>query len=392
MKKVIIALTILLFSFPFSPLIRFVHAQEANPCKADPGQVKYEDAEQFGFEITKSQKTDPAFPIVFGQDLEEKTGIKITIEIQSTPGKISYETHDGYTDKCIGYPTRQDGLDLCYPYHKDGNHYYMTSVPICTPHENEEVYRNIRGESLQVWLAPSEDTLKWLGWNTTGLKGGQYPLRYVFPEKWSLGTWTPEGFTTVGSDLMYTEEQIDRFIAENPGFEFLKSDPREEDLPSYALLRTKDPMTEEGAPQRALALFGEFYSWYRMGKISSPGECLVNRLGTYGICGTSTNLSQSDPSEELFNADLTAKGITYLRLDMYNVPMDLPGQWYIGARVSVEPATYDNGRRTEVVPDPMKLSRYPTNGYELMTDEHTFLVYILISTPCNGAEMGGCDT
>ena len=191
---------------------------------------------------------------------------------------------------------------------------------------------------------------------------------------------------------MYTEEQIERFIAENPGFEFLKSDPREEELPTYALIRIKDPQTVVTSAERALALFGEFYNWYRSGNevISGSGQCLVGRMGTNGICGTSTNLSQADPSLELFNADLTAAGITSLRLDMYNIPMDLPGTWYIGVSVAVFPAVYDNGRRTEVIEDYSKLGRSPDQGYKYK--EHSFDVYILVSTLCNAAEEGGCDS
>jgi hypothetical protein len=376
---------VLILIFPFS---RVAKAVEANPCKEDSGVVTYQDSQQMGFGITFPEKIAPPYPIVFGQDLEEKTGVTIKIEIKSTPGTISYETFDGYSDECIGHPTWEDGMQGCPPYYADNQYYFITRVPKCTRHENEVVYRTILGDSLKAWLVPSPETLTWLGWDTQSTQG-RYPLRYMFPEKWSLGTWTPEGYTTVGSDLMYTEEQIDRFIAANPGFEFLKSDPREQELPSYALVRVKDPTTGENDSLRALGLFGEFSSWYSYGQISQPGECLVTRTGTYGVCGTETNISQSDPSQELFNADLSAEGITYLRLGMYNIPMDLPGEWYVGVSVSVRPATYDNGRRTEVS-DPMRRSRYPGNYYE--PAEHSFLVYILISTPCNSMEIGGCDS
>jgi hypothetical protein len=34
--------------------------------------------------------------------------------------------------------------------------------------------------------------------------------------------------------------------------------------------------------------------------------------------------------------------------------------------------------------------RQPGNGYD--PTDYTFIVYILISTPCNSAEIGGCET
>jgi hypothetical protein len=183
------------------------------------------------------------------------------------------------------------------------------------------VYRTINGESLKVWLVPTEDTLLWLGWNTQKTKG-KYPLRYMFPEKWALGTWTPGGFTTVGSYFMFTEEQIESFIAANPGFEFLKGDPRMEDIPTYALQRAQDPNLPT---QRVLALFGEYINWYTQGTTTIGGLCLVDRPGTKGRCQTATNLTVGDPSMAAFNADLSAEGITYLRVELLNVPMDLPG-------------------------------------------------------------------
>jgi hypothetical protein len=389
MKKVFICLIICLFFSWMSPFTKIARAQESNPCKPDPGTVIYNDKEGFGFDIAFPEEISPPYPIVFGQDLEKKTGVTIKIEIKSTPGMISYETFDGYSDECIGYPTYEQGMKSCPPYYSKGIYYCTARVPKCTTRTENEVYRTISGESMKVWLVPSPETLSWLRWDTN-IINGKYPLRDLFPEKWSLGTWTPGGFTTVGSDLMYTEEQIDQFIAENPDFEFLKSDPRVEELPSYALVRVQDPTTGGYTPMRALGLFGEFYGWYRYGHISSQGECLVNRTRTYGVCGTETNISRSDPSQEFFNADLSAEGITDLRLGLYNIPVDLPGEWYVGVSVSVRPAKYDNGRRTEVVPDSSKTRRYPGNGYDPTEQEHTFIVYVLVSAPCNSAEVDGC--
>jgi hypothetical protein len=359
-------------------------AQGDNPCALDPGKVTYQDIEIYGFDITRAEMTFPEYPIVIGQDMEEQTGVDITVEIQSSPGEIDYQTFDGYTEECVGPTVWEDGPESCPPYYANGKHYFNRQIPICTAHEEKEVYRTINGESLKVWLVPTDETLKWLGWNTEGTEG-KYPLRYMFPEMWALGTWTPGGFTTVGSYFMFTEEQIEAFIAANPGFEFLKGDPRMEDIPTYALQRVRDPNLPT---QRVLALFGEYINWYTQGTTKIGGPCLVDRPGTKGRCQTATNLTVGDPSKAAFNADLSAEGITYLRVELLNVPMNLPGDWYIGVSITVRPAKYGKGQRTETVEDQSKLHRDPTSGYSL--DDHSFTTYILISTLCNSAEIDGC--
>jgi hypothetical protein len=368
--------------------IQPARALAGNPCAPDPGIVKFKGDEEYGFDITNAKKDYPEYPIVIGQDMKEQTGVDITIEIQSAPGKIAYETFDGYGEECVGQAAWEDGPKSCPPYYSNNQYFYLRQVPKCTSHE-EEVYRTIIGETVKVWLIPTEETLNWLGWNAQKT-GDKYPLRFLFPEKWALGTWTPGGFTTVGSDYMFTEEQIDAFIAKNPGFEFLKGDPRMEDIPTYALQRAEDPSGNPMAAQRVLALFGEFTNWYTHTATTAGGPCLVDRTGTQGHCQTATNLSMGNSKTVLFNADLGAEGITYLRVELLNVPMDLPGDWYIGVNVSVWPAKYDNGRRTETVADPSLLHRDPAEGYTLK--DHIFTTYILVSTLCNSAEIGGCET
>jgi hypothetical protein len=81
--------------------IHSVRAQVENPCAPDPGIVTFE-VDDYGFEITRAEKTFPKFPIVIGQDMEEQTGVDITVEIQSRPGEIDYQTFDGDTEECVG--------------------------------------------------------------------------------------------------------------------------------------------------------------------------------------------------------------------------------------------------------------------------------------------------
>ncbi|MBN1438549.1 MAG: hypothetical protein JW929_03990 [Anaerolineales bacterium] len=355
-------------------------AQAADPCEGYPVKVTFPDKEEFGFEITLAKKTTPEYPIVIGQDMEEQTGVSITVEIASLPMTVTYWA-PVEVEECVEDRTRRGYDDDCPP------HYFLTKVRKCVEVKGEPVRRTIIGNSLKVWLEPSEETLDWLGWNIDYLAVKEYPLRYMFPEEWSLGTWTPEGYTTVGEDFIYTEEQIDALIAANPGFEFLKGDPRPEDIPTHALVRAQDPV--EGAGKRVLALYGEFINWYTQGWTTLEGACLIERPGMKNArCQTATNLSQMTPGTGFFNADLDAPGITYLRLDLLNAPMDLPGVWYVGVSVMVNPAKYYNGQRLE--PNWMNANThiYPGHGYE--KEGSKFTVYILISTLCNSAEIDGC--
>jgi hypothetical protein len=378
-----------------------VQAQEINPCKPDDGNVTYYRSDEFGkmkksddaygFKI-KAEKYSPNFPIVIGQDMKEKTGVSLSVEVISDTGKITYESFDGYRDECIGHNTWQKGMEGCEPYYMSGMYYQWTTVPICTLHKDEIVHRTIDARTLKVWLVPTEKTVKWLGWDTEESQTGPYPLRYMFPEQWAVGVWTPEGYTTVGGDL-YTEQQIEQFFAEHPELNFLKADPRYEDLPTYALRRVTSPVQDPEHKSRVLALFGEFHGLpqYDVGPISQQGQCLVNdRPQMRGECHVSTNLSADSFYGDFREADLTAKGITYLSLALTNVPMDLPGEWYIGVSVYVFPATYDLGRRTESIePDSKYLNQNPINGYEL--DDSIFTVYVLISTPCDGSDAKACN-
>ncbi|MBN1438551.1 MAG: hypothetical protein JW929_04000 [Anaerolineales bacterium] len=377
MKKMKSCLWIVLLSIAaLKPVI--VYAEEDITCEEYPVAVKFPgDEQQYGFAVTGAKKISPEYPIVIGQDMEEKTGVDLTVEVSSLPMTVTYWAPVEVME-CVEDKNRKGYDDDCPP------QYFMTKVRKCVEVKDEPVRRTIIGASLQVWLEPAEVTRKWLGWSTDD--DNHYPLRYVFPEKWALGTWTPEGFTTVGSDFMFTEAQIDAIIAQNPGFEFLKGDPRAEDIPTYALTRVQDPTTDAARAQRVLALYGEFTNWYTGAPTTADGPCLVDNRITDGYCQTATNLSMTTPETELFNADLNAEGITYIRLDLRQVPMDLPGEWFIGVSVKVNPAKYYHETRTE--PSPANLHMDTGNGYR--KDNSKFTVYILISTLCNSAEVDGC--
>jgi hypothetical protein len=372
-----IALICLIYLLPVEDVVQ---AQAGIVCHPDPRVVTYPSDDKHGFDITRAEKTYPNFPLIVTQD-PKHTGTNIVVEIRSYPGIISYETYD---EVCIGFDRPQRGLTSCSPYFSAGQYYFLQGT--CTPH-TETVFRYIEGESLKVWLEPTLDTKKWLGWSTESLGNDNYPLRYLFPEKWALGTWTPEGFTTEGDLGLWTEEEIRKFLAEHPGYNFLKADPRHNKIPSQYLPLAEDPLDRNG---QVVPLFGEgFTTWDPFGPVTQKGGCLIAGTGPdgQGYCAITVN----DRTDPLFgSADLDADNITFLSVSFSRIPMDLPGEWHIAVKISVRPAVYAGGKE-EKIANPDDFIRMPNGGFEHLLPEHAFLTYMWISTPCNPNEIHGCD-
>jgi hypothetical protein len=379
MRKVMGAFFLLLLLSAIFPEHHYVLAQSGIVCDPGDGDVAYETDKDFGFSITRAEKTYPNFPLIVTQD-PKHTGVNIVVEVQSYPGTISYEVE---TKKCAAFDEPQKGMELCSPYFSHGKYYYEK---ITCEQRTETVYRYIDGTSLKVWLEPTADTMRWLGWAKEN--PGEYPLRYMYPEKWSLGTWTPEGFTTEGDLGLWTEEEILQFLEEHPGYNFLKADPRHNEIPTMFLPLAQDPLpSSEG--KRVIPLFGDdFTVWGGQGALFSGDRCMITGGGPDGnaYCAKTVN----DTDDPMFGSvDLEAKNITRLRVSFSHIPMDIPGEWHIAVRVAVHRAVY-NGNKLEKLEDEMELMRMPGFGYTHDTPEQTFITYMWISTPCNPAEVDGC--
>jgi hypothetical protein len=171
---------------------------------------------------------------------------------------------------------------------------------------------------------------------------------------------------------------------------FLKADPREMDLPTQFFVLAKDPYPTGGGSGRVIPLFGEYDTWGGFGTITGPDHCLIEGKGPggpgeQGHCAKTVNGHDDSMAgaPNIFSGDITS-----LIVNLSHIPLDLPGEWYVGVAVSVTHATY-NGGKPEVISNPNNTFRYPGMGFKLA--DHSFLSYIWISTPCNGAEVGACD-
>jgi hypothetical protein len=400
MRKMMLIAVCLPGIFLADPARGIVRAQEGGECPYD-GKITYSGGGDYGFEITQAQKTAPEYPVIVTQDddpVDWDTGLDIGVEIVSYPGTVTYKTH---AVECAGYERYQYGKESCEPYYSGGLYYYQTDV--CIPH-TETVYRYIDREHLQIWLVPSDKTKKWLGW--TSLKEDEYPLRYLFPDRWQLGIWTPDGYTTQGDNGLWTEQAIDEFFAEHPEYNFLKADPQTYELPTKYL----ELADMEGA--KVIPLFGgEFYTWGANQIIGSYGEgnrCLIRGKGPHGIgdCIIYSNYGDSSvfsPSVPMFGQpDIPDGDIHKLYFDFSQIPMDLPGQWSVAVSVNVFRAVYGVGvldsdestsgndrlGKLEIIENSEFLYRSEKNGYETAIPEHTFLVWMWISTPCDPKNEG----
>jgi len=145
--------------------------------------------------------------VVFGQDPEEE-GVGVTVTLTPVTGDI---VHNEWVKKCTYYGKYQDktrkgqecGINIYGYYYEE-----TECEAVRTPGASRKV------NDVRVWLEPSEDTNSWLGWKQ-GEPGGKATLRYMFPEKWMVGTWTEDGFTTTGTpDLSWYSSYLTKIINE----------------------------------------------------------------------------------------------------------------------------------------------------------------------------------
>jgi hypothetical protein len=264
-----------------------------------------------------------------------------------------------------------------------GGYYCWNTRVECVP-DTIKVYRDIDISSIKVWLDPDPETLLWLG-SVANAKERKWPLRYMYPDKWALGYWEPNDTVRTEQDpRLDTDWRIKRFIDKYPDYEFIKADPRGSDLPSSDMEIIADPM---GSGHSVIALFGDFglSNPKNQTKVSNP----LCRIGMgKGACVTTPQYW--DPQQR-FIYDFT--------INLNNVPLDLPGNWYVGVEFMGRPAeaTINGMPWFEKIPpeEKMNLKVFPGHGYIMKVDEsddtHKFTSYAIISTICNDLEPYGCE-
>jgi hypothetical protein len=402
-------------------------------------------------------KVSPANVVVVGQDPDEE-GVTIEVKVTSHYGAIEHE--DWVTDKiCEGVGSARppglctsDEIDM-YGTTGKGPNYILGSHSHCSDtahlsnasspgYPDTTVYRPVK--NIQVWLEPSGKTSDWLGWSTANVN--RAPVRYIYPERWSVGNWLPDDqYTTRRAlderwDIPYYKEWLEKMGE----FNFLAGDVRlETPLWSVTMAEVMDSFTNT---TKGLGIFGEMPS---AGAVAYAGsstsgtpielDCGFLKNGYYGLGPLMGGLFSADSVpgwydyKGYFGYDFLQKsgqiycvpekwtdsaaavegvpGTTDGAVYTYTfnrIPMDLPGQWYIRVRVELGLASFENYDAagsprtiTEKIPDDWLVDTkwFPTSSDNYLDeldydnkveDAGFFYSYILLTTPCNPDEEGGC--
>ena len=354
----------------------------------------------------KPRKYLPNNVVVIGQD-PTREGVTIKVTVQQMPGSIDYE-RPVTTFRCTHYSKAQSGRETCPArsspdYDGTNYYYYLDSETYCQPtntlDDNIDVRR--RMISIKIWLQPSLDTFEWLGWSATTSRG-RSALRFLFPEKWMVGNWTDYGFVTRGAqgNIGFSTDYYKQWLEKMGQYDFLAGDSMGDNaIWSISLPRVISPLDNK---TNSLGMMGVFdnalntpsnvggASYY-----SCPSIPPDNHSEDVGWTPIETN---SNCSEVLPDA---GNDFTHM-ITLNNVPLDLPGEWFIGVAVEMIPAVFEDpdGTYHTEAPGwgvevgkwflPQTEKNFSEIGYNLGEAPASFFSYILLSTPCNGQEVNGC--
>jgi hypothetical protein len=400
--------------------VRYINAQSGN-CDfvGTLMQSRGEALDPASGVTVESQILEPNNVVVVGQDPEE-VGVSIEITIKSQIGVIEHDETIG-SQVCRHYGQEQSGMQGCdgkasspdYPTYGNKGHYYFRTETRCIRHYSNEspgfpaenVYRKVKG--VRVWLEPSKATTEWLGWGMT-TSGGRASVRYIYPSRWMVGNWEGDGFSTQRTldarwDIPYYQNWLETVGA----VDFLAGDAYSGPLWSMTMPEVASPMTNV----MALGVTGEMkVSNSFAGSDSIPSASATEVVNCLDL---KTKYIEYDPNflkkSYQINCpsnppyDTSSSGIYTMTFE--HIPMDLPGQWYIGVMVELDRAKFINvdyyGTK-ELTENPSawitddETQWFPIEDYDEISYENEvegssfFFSYILLTSPCNNLEENGC--
>ena len=390
-----IGLVILLFGMEPQNIL----AQELNGCAGNPptfknssgGRLSPLSGVTISVEILAGGNSTVQNFVVFGQDPEEE-GLSLTVKVTPEVGIVSYDEKvpttycvDTYENDAIAYSKY---CEMGYPYSKQ---YRYKTIEECHSGITSPAQRTIK--NIKVWLEPSDQTSRWLGWSQSG-EGEKAPLRYMFPDKWMVGNWTADGFTTIGTpDLSWSETYYQNWLSQMAGYNFLAGDTAAmTNLWSVTLVEVESPSL---SPIQSLGIFGNlnpgmYFNPHPSGSTSGSQNISYDEMNSYKKLNWATsNYVSTDPLPPYLKS---------LELTMRHIPMDLPGAWMVGVLVELDKATftykYHDIPGTEV-PDKDFWGGNDTRwitleeaGSSLLSN--VFYEYVLLSSPCNPMEKDNC--
>jgi hypothetical protein len=311
----------------------------------DHGFVKYGDYEDARGVTVAVDTIEPKNVVVVGQD-EKRKGVSFYIKVESQPGTIKYMTpawHCGGTDESESY---EDTGNSCGSYIASKGIKYQYLRKVCEPiKEPQTVYRSI--ENILVTLEPDIDTMDLFYGDTKAIP-------FIYPAYWK----------DINLQIVFTDTYgIGININELPYLEALGSI----NLKSFEGM----PILIPNYRNDRFAML--VYNDYLVSSCATPTE----------DCGDKKTRGQK-PGQK---PELT---YTY-EISPKNLPIELPGNWYIVVWVVLGPAYFG-----PVLQQPESLDPIDTNDnlIRMPTDKEAeafpFESYAIISTPCNPEEQYGC--
>jgi hypothetical protein len=404
-KRTVYILGVLGLILFFSP--EAIRVQAAGGCKPRGfGKVIAPLEHPFGFGFNVAQKTAPQNVIVWGQD-EAKLGVNIRIELRSYP--LTVKVTDYNKVECVQLSASEveaigrENLASC----GGGKGYRLKAAGSgyddlwCVPYSRDEtVFRQIQQDTIKIWLNPSDITRQWLGWNNLKSPNGNYPLRFVYPESWTVNSWDSSGWIVEGDPLSIGGHDVLGSEGDS-GFDYVKSEPTEYAIPSRTLRVAFDPISMQVYQERnpVLALYGSFSGFYSGTSghpVEVPGSGACEFIfGETDVTGKGTAPQWESGSDVYPSCEKDGKTI-WQTFFFNNIPLDLPGTWQIGILFFVAPATFEGQPIIgEVIPgEEDRLLPWDGNGnttdIRYNMELHSFQSYIIMSVPCNDLEPGSC--
>ncbi|MBN1439699.1 MAG: hypothetical protein JW929_09840 [Anaerolineales bacterium] len=337
-------------------------AQGIDYCKKP--EIKITDPFLEGYWDYSATKDGPAFVLDYYQD-PGLTGVDITVTIQTAQLTATYWK---WEDVCQPYEEYHEGEEACtYDGEPMPGFDYAYITRTCVQQPPEKTYRSIIPSSLYIWLDLSLQTRDLLGPGPY-FGGSKTPvLRYLYPDQWAVIVARPGDMIIVEGPGFSNPEDVTDFLKKNKDYLVLESDTK-----SY-LVGTRMPLS--------------YWSMMKYPAIAlvNNGNCVAGQNRT-GMDAGMTALAGGEgicvfEKKAFFNNALNEYKIT-----MRGIPLDLPGEWYIGVSFWMESATFDrgNGREPDVPEEILAVSS------EDQERRYSFESYIIRSAPCNPQEPGSC--
>jgi hypothetical protein len=332
-----------------------------NPyCKESSVKIKDSSVEKYW--KYSGSKVAPNFVLDYYQD-PNLTGVDITVTIETTELVATYWKMQ---DVCrLSADFQPEGTKCAYTGKPQPGFRYAYLTRECVQQPPETTYRSIDVDSVSVWLDMTDDTRTLLGPGPY-YEGSKPVLRYLYPDQWALRVVRPGEKTIIERPSFKNPEDVIEFLKKNKDYVILESDAK-----AYIV------------ETRMKTMYSRATSWPAIALVES-GHCVAGVNKT----GMDSALTEKAGGERIcdFDPDEYNGAINRFTITMKKIPLDLPGEWYIGVGFSLRYAAFDGGNGHE----PEYGSYNYVNADESKEAEFTFESYILRSAPCNPNEIGGC--